>query len=221
MARKIFVSYKHGDANVAQFTGFSTARNYVEELIDLFEDDEIYKGEGNEDLSDFKDGTIEDHLKDKIYDSSITLVLISPNMKEAYKAESDQWIPWEISYSLKEISRNDRTSHTNAMLAVVLPDGNGSYEYFLVENSCDNCSSRLLKTNTLFQILRKNMFNIRSPSTKECPEHPRRLVYSGQCSYIQSVKWADFVRETEKFLKTAEEIRNNIEDYDITKVVND
>jgi len=73
VARKIFVSYKHGDENVASLNGETTARNYVEELIDLFEDDEIYKGEGNEDLSDFKDGTIEDHLKDKIYDSSMRL----------------------------------------------------------------------------------------------------------------------------------------------------
>lgn len=221
MARKIFVSYKHGDENVASLNGETTARNYVEELIDLFEDDEIYKGEGNEDLSDFKDETIEDHLKDKIYDSSITLVLISPNMKEANKKESDQWIPWEISYSLKEITRNDRTSHTNAMLAVVLPDLIDSYEYFLVEDSCDNCNARLLKTDTLFQILRDNMFNIKRPNTKICSEHPDMLVFSGESSYIKSVKWSDFEEDTEKYLKAAEDIRENIEDYEITKVVKD
>ena len=220
MARKIFVSYKHGDENVASLNGETTARDYVEELIDLFEDDEIYKGEGDEDLSDFKDGTIEDHLKDKIYDSSITLVLISPNMKEASKAESDQWIPWEISYSLKEITRNGRTSHTNAILAIVLPDLIGSYEYYLVDDACDHCHFRWLKVGTLFQILRDNMLNRNNAETVDCPNR-HGTVYQGESSYIKSVKWCDFVEDSEKFLEIAEDIRDNIDDYNITKVVND
>ena len=220
MARKIFVSYKHSDNNVEPINGETTARAYVDELIDLFEGDEIYKGEGNEDLSEFKDETIESHLKGKIYDSSVTLVLISPNMKDPWKKESDQWIPWEVSYSLKEITRNNRTSRTNAMLAVVLPDLLSSYSYFIQDDTCSSCHCRTLRTHTLFQILRNNMFNIKKPTSNGCPEHPiNNPVYLGQYSYIDAVKWCDFIKDTEKYLQTAEYIREKIDDYNITKIV--
>lgn len=148
MGRKIFVSYKYKDndvqvmPNVTQPTWPCDYVNYIRDNV--LESDDIYKGEdSDEDISSWSDTAIWNHLKDKIYDSSITIVLISPNMKEPGKWQRSQWIPWEISYSIRETIRNDRKSHRNAILAVVLPDKRGAYSYY--------------DKNNLFPILKENI----------------------------------------------------------------
>lgn len=72
-------------------------------------------------LSQLSEETIWEKLKNRIYDSTLTIVMLSKGMREQYKEEKDQWIPREISYSLKEMSRTDSngnpvTSKTNALM---------------------------------------------------------------------------------------------------------
>ena len=130
MGKKIFVSYKFADNQVENLSIYenSTVRDYVtkfEEILDP--SDNIYKGESDgEDLSNLSEATIWEKLKDRIYDSSVTIVFISPGMKESWKTERNQWIPWEISYSLKEVSRKNKngdaiTSRSNAMKTAHIP----------------------------------------------------------------------------------------------------
>lgn len=126
MAKKIFVSYKYGDKNVRALDNDywgTTARKYVDKLEEIIGKNDIYKGENDgDDMSTLQDDSIWTNLKQKIFDSSITIVLISPGMKVSYKRESEQWIPQEVSYSLKEISHAGRKSRTNALICVVLPN---------------------------------------------------------------------------------------------------
>ena len=106
MGKKIFISYKYADNQVENLVkgDNSTVRDYVDKFEEKVDSsDDIFKGESDdEDLSDLSDDTIWEKLKDRIYDSSVTNVLISPGMKETGKKDRDQWIPWEVSYSLKE-----------------------------------------------------------------------------------------------------------------------
>lgn len=133
---------------------------------------------------------------------------------KTYEAEKDQWIPWEISYSLKEYTRGGRTSLSNGIIAVVLPDQWGSYEYYITRDS--ECDCRTLNTPTLFQILKDNMFNIKEPNRRLCNGS---YVYTGDSSYIQSVKWEDFKSIPNYYLNKAIELRDNKDDYNITKTV--
>ena len=229
MGRKIFISYKYADNNVKHISDewykTDTVRTYVDKLEEYLIDssEHIYKGESDgEDLSTLSDDTIWEKLKDRIYDSSLTIVMISPNMREAFISDKEQWIPWEVSYSLKEISRKSSngtpiTSRTNAMLAIVLPDQNNSYSYYTYKNICCTDTCRTLRTDTLFNILRKNMFNIKNSSTKDCTSGS--TIYYGESSYIPSVLWDDFIADAETYIKKAYELQDNIENYLIYKDV--
>ncbi|MBO4614271.1 MAG: TIR domain-containing protein [Bacteroidales bacterium] len=221
MGRKIFISYKYADSKVRRLSQTpwgdqTTVRDYVDLLQNLIEaTDHINKGEDDgEDMSSLADATIGSKLGDKIFDSSVTIVFISKGMKENDVPEREQWIPWEISYSLKEQSRNYGRSKTNAMLAVVLPDENGSYDYFITDNFC----SRTLHTDFLFDILKKNMFNEKIPNTYKCPTCGGTH-YRGESSYVKSVKWDDFYdkKAFNEYIDVVIEIKNHINDYKIIK----
>jgi hypothetical protein len=115
------------------------------------------------------------------------------------------------------MTRNDRTSHSNAILAVVLPDKNGNYVYFMEDIRCNDCMCTTFHINTLFDILEKNMFNKKIKMPKNC--YNGRLVYSGEYSYIKSVKWSDFIVAPKNYINIAIEIKNHIDEYEIIKEV--
>lgn len=227
MGKKIFVSYKFADDRVENLS--SDQNSTVRDYIDMFEEqvdssDDIYKGESNdEDLSNLSDDTIWEKLKERIYDSSVTIVFISPGMKENNKLDRDQWIPWEVSYSLKETSRKNKkggsvTSHSNAMLAVVLPDENGSYSYYLETRTCCDSNCTTHHTNKLFTIIRKNKFNrVKNAENRTCDN--KETIWTGTCSYIEAVKWIDFISNYQKYVDKAVDRQDNIDEYDICKEV--
>lgn len=110
MARKTFISYKYSD--VVEGKSNNLRDRIIAKLGDA---SRFYRGENgySQDLSSRSANYIQTKLKDMIRDTSVTIVILSPNMKFS------NWMNWEISYSLTEITRENRTSLTNGVVCVV------------------------------------------------------------------------------------------------------
>lgn len=218
MGKKIFVSYKYADNLVKALPNkiFSTT---VRDYVDLFQlkidyTDHIYKGENDgESLESLADSTIGSKLGDKIFDSTVTIVFISKGMRENIP-DKDQWIPWEISYSLREQSRQGRNSKTNAILGVVLPDNFGSYNYYYRYNP--ECNSTTHFTSQLFDILKQNMFNLKNPNLRSCNG---TYIHEGESSYIKTVEWDKFINNINKYIEIALDIWRNRDNYNLKKTI--
>lgn len=214
MNRNVFVSYKYADDNVQGIPGLyhTTVRNYVdivEKLLSL--EGQIYYGEHKgEDLSGWSEDQIWEELKGRIFPTSCTIVLISPNMKEPHQYDKSQWIPWEISYSLRETVRGDRMSHRNAVLAVVLPDRYGRYDYALIDRHCCLNGCTTYNNDWMFTIIRENMFNRRNPDISLCQETCRKI-WHGEFSYIPMARWDYFVGHVSDLIERAERIKDAYE----------
>lgn len=228
MGYKIFVSYKYKDNSVyplsSSRSGFpfpygnpTTVRDYVDKLETYFDHtSNIYKGESdNEDLSNYSDDAIWEKLKDRIFDSSVTIVMISPGMREPHRSERSQWIPWEISYSLRETTRGDRTSHSNAILAVVLPDYLHQYNYFTDPHTYQHPDGQLNEGDPVFPIIRKNMKNNRWDHSSNSLFKGFYSISPSDSSYIPSVTWDDFIQRPMAYIECAIKRKENIFRYNI------
>ena len=95
MARKTFIYYK-----------YSEAQDLRDQILDALGDDATYyQGEtaDSPDLTDTSTENIRKNLTDMMYDTSVTIVIVSPDVK------ASKWIDWEIEYSLKPEFRQDNS----------------------------------------------------------------------------------------------------------------
>ncbi len=223
---KIFISYKYADKSVkqndtcnwmhwllgAENGNYLTARDYVDHLITKVLTDHTIKAEkDDEDISHLTEEVIQQKLYDRIYDSTVTIVLISKNMREA-KSERLQWIPREVAYSLREKTREDRTSHTNGILAVILPDENGSYDHGIKHYACVT----EIQTHNFFNIISSNMFNRTARKTNICTVCGNQHHYGDDHSYIYPVEWDDFVQNHNLYINHALNLKDRLGEFNPT-----
>jgi hypothetical protein len=229
MGRKIFVSYKYKDEKVAKLqelyheevdgkmiynTRNTRVRDYIDKLQEKIGKENMNLGERDgESLEDFSDKQIETLLKQRIRQCSVTIVIISKGMKDSALDENKQWIPWEVSYSLRVVPTEGNTKQMNAVLGVVLPDESGSYEWYYKENP--NCNSVTNQTGQLFKILRDNMFNILEKEYREC--NGSKIHTKNEPSFIKTVKWDDIMsgNNYDYYINKAVEIKDDEASYDV------
>jgi hypothetical protein len=153
MAHKTFISYK-----------YSEAQNLRDRIIEtLGNDATYYKGETSlsPDLTDTCTESIKRTLSNMMYDTSVTIVIISPHIRES------RWIDWEIEYCLKKISRKGRASHINGVVGVVMKINN-NYDWFKnYGTNCHGTSTCSYAMDLVYKIISKNHFNS-NPSIWHC-----------------------------------------------------
>lgn len=201
MAHKTFISYK-----------YSEAQDLRDDIIEALGDDATYyKGETSDspDLTDTSTDNIKKALKDMMYDTSVAIVIISPNMKKS------KWIDWEIEYCLKSITRKNRTSNTNGVVGIIMKY-NGGYSWLKTENNNeDGCTSNSFDSNKMYKIINENRFN-QSPKVYSCDICKTVNALTG--SYIALVEEEDFLANPTKYIDNAfDKSENNASGYILCK----
>lgn len=199
MAHKTFISYK-----------YSEARDLRDRIIEaLGEDATYYKGETSDspDLSDASTDKIKEKLKNMMYDTSVTIVIISPNMKKS------EWIDWEIEYCLKSITRKERKSHANGVVGVIMKcDGGYSWLKSTTENK-DGCTSSSYDCSKMYDIINNNRFN-QNPKKYSCEKCKTVDALTG--SYIALVEEEDFLASPSIYIDNAyDKSENDASGYDL------
>lgn len=192
MAHKTFISYKYDEA-----------QDVRDRIINaLGEDSSYYKGETSEspDLTDTTTDNIKKTLKDMLYDTSVTIVVISPRMKES------KWIDWEIEYSLKRVARNGRTSQTNGVVGVI-KKCYGGYNWFKKNKTePDGCSVVYYEDDMVFDIINNNRCN-QNPKKYSC--NTCKCINPLTGSYIAYVEEEEFLINPQKYINNAFEKSEN------------
>lgn len=199
MAHKTFISYK-----------YSEAQDLRDRIIDAMGDDaQYYQGETSEspDLTDTSTENIKKNLRDMMYNTSVTIVIISPNIKRS------KWIDWEIEYCLKKETRKDRTSQRNGVVGVI-QKVEGCYDWFkYAQKKEDGCIVSCYHDNLVYNIINNNRYN-QNHKVYSC--NSCKCVNGLTGSYIAFVEEDDFIENIDKYINNAyDKSENDANDYNI------
>jgi hypothetical protein len=204
MARKTFISYKYSE-------GLELRDKIINKLGT---DSRYYQGENNDTpcKDHLEEDTIKSHLKTMLFDTSVLIVILSPNMKQS------EWIDWEIKYALRKGKRGNKSSKENGIVAVI-QKVNNSYEWLVMENGSNVCGKNTIsyKNDNLPEIIHKNRFNNESAKCcNNCNTYDYNLG-----SYISIIKEEEFLANPNDYIdKAFDKMQNHIHKFDLYKEIN-
>lgn len=197
MAHKTFISYKYSES--------LSLRDKI--IKKLGEDATYYKGETSDspDLTDYTTDTIRKNLADMIYDTTVMIVIVSPNMRQS------KWMEWEIKYALREQTRNGRTSHADGVICVVKK--NELYERLgLDPYSWAKLYGGDWDASKLFDIINKKRNNKKYWFNSNLKD---KTVYDKlSMHYIDIITEDEFLKNPNKYIDDAFIKSQNLEAYD-------
>jgi len=204
MARNVFISFRFNDGAV-----------YKDELIKLFESSsEVINYSENVDRSNMADETIKKYLYDKLRNTSVTIVLITPNAishNKNWLGQYDDWMYDEIRYSLEDRENN----RSNGLIAVYTTEAKNSI-ITKKTHKCGICNkeSEITSISDCDNLFRKNMMNVKQAyKTNKC----NGVFDSDKDSYCSLVSWEDFKNNFSKYIEIAVEKREEINKYNLVK----
>ena len=200
MAKKTFISYKYDEAQ--------KLRNKI--LEKLGDDSRFYQGETSDspDLSDASTERIKEYLKNMIFSTSVTILIVSPKMKQS------KWIDWEIEYALHEYKRRDKTSHSNGIVGVIMKV-NGSYDWLKIYGyNIHGTSTVQYRNEYLYPIILGNRYNS-IPAKKHCDDCDTYDFMDG--SYITLVDEDEFLNNPNYYIDNAHNKSKQLSNYKLQK----
>ena len=201
MLRETFIAYKYSEA--------IDLRDKIIKKMGAYAS--YYKGEtaDSPDLTDTSIENIKENLKNMIFGTSVTIVIVSPNLKKS------KWVDWEIEYSLKEYKRGDMTSRTNGIIAVVMKFNDG-YDWLISSyQNPDGCSTRTIDNSILYDIINNNRFNLNLDNKFSCPTCKTFDQLNG--SYISIIEEDRFLNNPQYFIENTYQKSKNIKNYILSK----
>lgn len=201
MARETFIAYK-----------YSEAQGLRDDIISkLGEHSTYYRGETAQspDMTGETIHRIKENLKNMIFGTSVTIVIVSPNLQQS------QWVNWEIEYSLREYKRGSTTSNTNGIIGVVMKV-NGTYDWLIGQTKhLDGCVSRFIDNSKLYNIIKKNRVNLITENKYSCPNCQSFDQLNG--SYISLIDEETFLNNPSKYIENAYDKSKATWNYDLSK----
>ena len=199
MSRRVFISFRYNDGH-----------KYKDYLSSLFsKTDTVINCSESQDRSNMSEDTIKGYLYDKLKNTSVTIVLLTPdavNHKNSYNGFRyvyDDWMYDEIKYSLDDRDGN----RCNGLIAVYTPEAKN----LVIESTLNNDSITIKGFDNL---VRENMFNI-----KQNYKHNQKVgIYDSKLDhYCSLISWDVFINNFDYYIELAAQKRENKTMYDITK----